>query len=46
MIRVAITSAAFDAIANTLALGRVGCESQTNAGERLTWVDAAVVATA
>jgi hypothetical protein len=45
MIRIAITQAAFDAIARTLALGSVGYENQINEqGERLIWLDHAVVA--
>ena len=41
----AITQAAFDAIARTLALGSVGYENQINErGERLIWLDHAVVA--
>jgi len=44
MIRIAITPAAFAAIAATLPLGSVGYEPQTNAkGERLIWLEAAVV---
>ncbi len=42
MIRIAISPAAFDAIAATLPLplGSVGYEAQTNAkGERLIWLD-------
>jgi hypothetical protein len=45
MIRIAITQAAFDAIAATLSLGSVGFENPTNErGERLIWLDHAVVA--
>jgi hypothetical protein len=44
VIRIAITQAAFDAIAATLALGSVGYENATNEkGERLIWLDRAVV---
>jgi hypothetical protein len=43
MIRIAITPAAYDAIAATLPLGRVGYENKTNEGERLIWLDRAVV---
>ena len=44
MIRIAITPAAFEAIAATLALGSVGYEPQPNAkGERLIWIEAAIV---
>jgi hypothetical protein len=45
MIRIAITQAAFDAIAATLPLGSVGYENKVNErGERLIWLDHAVVA--
>jgi hypothetical protein len=45
MIKIAITQAAFEAIARTLPLGSVGCENQINErGERLIWLDHAVVA--
>jgi hypothetical protein len=45
MIRIAISQAAFEAIAATLPLGSVGYENQTNErGERLIWLDHAVVA--
>jgi hypothetical protein len=45
MVRIAISQAAFDAIAKTLALGSVGYENATNErGERLIWLDHAVVA--
>jgi hypothetical protein len=45
MIRIAITRAAFEAIARTLPLGSVGYENQINEqGERLIWLDHAVVA--
>jgi hypothetical protein len=44
MIRIAISQAAFDAIARTLALGSVGYENATNdQGERYVWLDRAVV---
>ena len=44
MIRIAITPAAFEAIAATLPLGSVGYENATNEkGERLIWLDPAVV---
>jgi hypothetical protein len=44
MVRIAITQAAFDAIAATLALGSVGYENATNEkGERLIWLDRVVV---
>jgi hypothetical protein len=44
MIRIAISQAAFDALAATLPLGSVGYENQTNQrGERLIWVDPTVV---
>jgi len=44
MIRIAISQAAFDAIARTLALGDVSVENKTNErGERLIWLDRAVV---
>ena len=44
MIRIAISQAAFDALAATLPLGSVGYENQTNErGERLIWLDHAVV---
>jgi hypothetical protein len=44
MIRIAITPAAFEAIAATLPLGPVAVEPQTDAnGERLIWLDPAVV---
>ncbi len=39
MIRIAITTAAFEAIAATLPLGRVGYENAVNErGERLVWL--------
>jgi hypothetical protein len=41
MICIAITPAAYDAIAATLPLGSVGYEPQLNAkGERLIWIEA------
>jgi hypothetical protein len=44
MVRIAISQAAFDAIAKTLALGSVGFENKVNEkGERLIWLDRAVV---
>jgi hypothetical protein len=44
MIRIAITEAAFEAIAATLPLGTVGYENAVNEqGERLIWLDHAVV---
>jgi hypothetical protein len=43
MIRIAITQAAFDAIASTMNLGRVGFENPVNEnGGRLIWLDRAV----
>jgi hypothetical protein len=45
MVRIAITQAAFDAIAETLPLGSVGYENATNEkGERLIWLDPGVLA--
>jgi hypothetical protein len=45
MIRIAISQAAFDALASTLPFGSVGYENQINErGERLIWLDHAVVA--
>jgi hypothetical protein len=39
MIRIAITQAAFDAIASTLPFGSVGYEAEANErGERLIWL--------
>jgi hypothetical protein len=39
MVRIAITQAAFDAIASTMPLGNVGYENEVNEnGERLIWV--------
>ena len=44
MIRIAISQAAFDAIAATLSLGSVGYENATNErGERLIWLDPSVI---
>jgi hypothetical protein len=44
MVRIAITQAAFEAIAATLPLGSVGYENKVNEkGERLIWLDPAVV---
>ncbi len=44
MVRIAISPAAFEAIAATLPVGSVGFEHELNAqGERLIWLDAAVV---
>ena len=44
MIRIAISQAAFDAIAATPALGSTGFGNATNEqGERLVWLDRAVV---
>ena len=44
MIRIAISQAAFEAIAKTLPLGNVGYENATNEkSERLVWLDRAVV---
>jgi hypothetical protein len=44
MIRIAISQAAFEVIAKTLALGSVGYENAVNErGERLVWLDRAVV---
>jgi hypothetical protein len=40
MIRIAITQAAFDALASTLPLGSVGYENKTTErGERYVWLD-------
>ena len=40
MIRIAITEAAYEAIARTLALGTVACEPQPNEnGERVIWIE-------
>jgi hypothetical protein len=44
LIRIAITVEAFEAIAQTLPLGSVGYENETNErGEKLIWLDRAVV---
>jgi hypothetical protein len=44
MIQIAITQAAFDAIAATMLFGSVNYEAATNAkGERLIWLDVRVV---
>jgi hypothetical protein len=44
MVRIAISQAAFEAIAKTLPLGSVGFERQANAkGERLIWLEARVI---
>jgi hypothetical protein len=44
MIRISITQAAFEAIADTLPLGSVGYENETNErGEPIIWLDRAVV---
>jgi hypothetical protein len=44
MVRIAITQAAFDAIAKTLPLGSVGYENKVNEkGERLIWLDPSVI---
>jgi hypothetical protein len=45
MVRIAISQAAFDAIAKTLLLGSVGFENKVNQkGERLIWRGPAVLA--
>ena len=45
MVRIAISQAAFEAIASTLPLGTVGYENKTNErGEKLIWQDHSVVA--
>ena len=45
MIRIAITTEAFEAIAATLPLGSIGYENATNErSEKLIWLDHAVVA--
>ena len=45
LIKIAISQAAFEAIAATLPLGSVGYENATNErGERLIWLDHSVVA--
>jgi hypothetical protein len=44
MVQIAISQAAFEAIASTMLLGNVGYENKTNErGERLIWLDRAVV---
>jgi hypothetical protein len=44
MIRISITTAAFDAIAATLPIGSVGYEAEANErGERYVWLEAAMV---
>jgi hypothetical protein len=44
MVRIAISQAAFDAIARTLPLGSVSFENKTNEhGERLIWLEPRVV---
>jgi hypothetical protein len=44
MIRIAITPAAFEAVAATLPVGSVGFEPQPNEkGERLVWLETVVV---
>ena len=44
MIRIAISSEAFEATARTLLLGSVGYENKTNErGERLVWLEPTVV---
>jgi hypothetical protein len=44
MVRIAITQAAFDAIAKTLPLGSVGYENAVNEkGERLIWLEPSMV---
>jgi hypothetical protein len=44
VIRIAITQAAFDAIAKTIALGSVNFENKVNEkGERLIWLDLSMV---
>ena len=44
MTRIAVTPAAFEAIAATLPLGSLGYEAQLDAqGQRLIWVEAAAV---
>ena len=44
MIRIAISQAAFEAIAQTLPLGNVGYENEVNErGERLIWLEPHVV---
>jgi hypothetical protein len=43
MIRIAISQAAFDAIASTLALGSVSFENQVKRGERYVWLAPTVI---
>jgi hypothetical protein len=44
MIRIAISQAAFEAIVDTTALGRVGFNNEVNAkGERFVWLEPRVV---
>ena len=44
MVRIAITQAAFEAIARTLPLGNVSSENKTDEeGNRLIWLDRAMV---
>jgi hypothetical protein len=44
VVRIAISQAAFEAIARTLPLGSVGYENKVNEkGERLIWLDPSVV---
>jgi hypothetical protein len=44
MVRIALSQAAFDAIARTLAFGSMSFKNATNErGERLIWLDPAVV---
>ena len=44
MIRIAISEAAFEAIAATMMLGSVGYEREPNAkGERMIWLEARVI---
>jgi hypothetical protein len=44
MIRIAISKAAFEALASTLPLGSVGFETElSSAGERWIWLETAVV---
>jgi hypothetical protein len=44
MIKIAISVEAFEAIARTLPVGSVGCESEANErGERLVWLEPATV---
>jgi hypothetical protein len=47
MVRIAISQAAFDAIARTLPFGSVGFENKVNErGERLIWLTLALARTA